>query len=154
LHQSQLISSQWTVIYKFILPTVWISGFGLGTLALFSSAFDVGTVTPPYEVEWIFLGLWVLGTALFYRYCIPLKRVSIDGGELIVSNYAKEVRVPLSGIRRVSEGRFQSPRTIRVVFDADSGLGTTIMFMPPMGFVWPWQEHPVATQLRKLSQTA
>jgi hypothetical protein len=154
LAQSQLISSQWTAVYKFILPTVWISVFGLGTLGLFSSAFDQGTARPPYELKWIFLGVWVLGTGIWYRYCIPLKRVSIDGGDLIVSNYVNEVRVPLSRIRRVSEGRFQNPRTITVVFDEDSKLGASILFMPPARFIWPWQEHPVAKQLRQLSQTA
>jgi hypothetical protein len=141
-----------TAVYKFILPAMWISGFGLGTVGLFSSAFHGSNGDPPPpELKWIFLAVWIIGTAVWYRCCIPLKRVSINGGDLIISNYARQVRVPLRRIRRISEGRFQNPRSIKLAFDEDFGFGASVSFMPAQIFLWPWQEHPIAKQLRQLS---
>jgi hypothetical protein len=65
-----------------------------------------------------------------YRCCIPLKRVLINGGDLIVSNYARQVRVPLRRIRHISEGRLQNPRSIKLVFDEDFGFGASVSFLP------------------------
>jgi hypothetical protein len=142
-----------TAVYKFVLPAMWISVFGFVTFWLFSSAFHGSGGGPPPPVKWIFLVVWVIGTAVWYRCCIPLKRVSMNGGELIVSNYAREIRVPLRRIRRISESRFQNPRSIKLAFDEDLGFGASIVFIPAQIFLWRWQEHPIARQLRQLSNT-
>jgi hypothetical protein len=148
----QLISSKMTIVYKFLLPPLWSSGFGIATIGLFSSVFhDAGGDPPPPELKWIFLLVWFLGSVVWYRFCIPLKRVLMNGSDLIISNYVREVRVPLRRIRRVSEGRFQNPRSIRVFFDEDVGFGASVLFMPTQKFVWPWQEHPIAEELRRQS---
>jgi hypothetical protein len=154
-HERQLISSKWTVTYKFVLPAGWITLFGWGTLGLFTYAFhDSHGGLPPPQLKWVFLVVWLIGSIVWYRSCIPLKRVLISGGDLIISNYAREVRVPLARIRRISEGRFQNPRSKRLVFNKDIRFGASVLFMPTQRFLWPWQEHPIASELRRLSGTS
>ncbi|HEY1755328.1 MAG TPA: hypothetical protein VGG72_08020 [Bryobacteraceae bacterium] len=149
-HKTRIISSKMTIFYKIILPAMWISFFGVATFGLFSSAFGGPGGTPPLpEDKWEVLGLGLIGAAV-WRYFIPLKRVSMNGGDLIVSNYVREVRVPFRRIRRVSESRFEHPRSIKIFFDEDTGFGAMILFLPVFMFR-PWREHPTTKRLRELS---
>ena len=77
---------------KVIFPVLWITGFGLGTLAMFLGGYD-GEAEPP---KWAFLFAWIAGSAFISWGCIRLKEVSVDDNYLYISNYIKEARVPLS----------------------------------------------------------
>jgi hypothetical protein len=147
----RLISSKLTPLYKFILPALWISLFGSFTLLLFfTSTFQGPSGSPPHPyIKWIFFGGSVIGTAVWRISCIPLKKVLLDGNDLIISNYSRQVRVSLRHVTRISEGRFANPRCIRVAFDERIGFGTRMSFMPEQRFLWPWQEHPTARELRR-----
>src|SRR5437870_11895011 len=56
------LSSAQTFNWKCIFPVVWISGFGIGTLAIFAGAFSKSEPPPPIGVKWAFLAMWVVGS--------------------------------------------------------------------------------------------
>jgi hypothetical protein len=87
---------------------------------------------------------------MIYWLCGRLKRVAIDADGLVVSNYAREIRVPWGSISRVAGSRMINPPHITVTFNHDMDFGASIIFMPPVRLLWPFQEHPAARELRDL----
>jgi hypothetical protein len=79
-----------------------------------------------------------------------VKHVWIDGGDLVVSNYFKDVRVPASEIAEVfvKNGK-KGPRAITVTFKSRTQFGTFITFMPPMQFGLFWDDS-IPNKLRNM----
>jgi len=85
------ISSAWTPFYKFVFPAIWIGFLGFPVLS-----------EGPW-ILWFLSPLLILGAALYYIFVSPLKAVRIDDKALYVSNYRKEIRIPLSDVDKVTE---------------------------------------------------
>ena len=135
-----------TFFTKVIFPVVWIGGFGLGTLALWSSH---GAQQPKYQ----FLVFWVAGTAFILWACAGLKRVRIDDRFLYISNYQNEISVPFDMIADVTEIRWISNHPVTIHFRSPTEFGTTITFMPKARFTFSsWTSHPVVAELKKLAR--
>lgn len=80
---ARTLSSAQTFWMKFVFPTIWISMFGLGTLALFLGALRGPDNSPPPDgMKWGFLAAWIAGTAFIYWASARLKRVRTDGSAL------------------------------------------------------------------------
>ncbi|MDP1994042.1 MAG: hypothetical protein Q8K40_02215, partial [Ignavibacteria bacterium] len=95
------ISSSLTFFYKFIFSSVWCVGFGLGTLFMI--------ISPNKEAQnnaLLFGVLWVLGSIFIYWSCVGLKRIEINDGNIIVSNYLNNITIKGSDIDVVSQNRF------------------------------------------------
>jgi hypothetical protein len=138
-----VLSSSATFYYKFIFPLLWIFLFGAGSIT-------VMVVRPP-DFPWaMFPIMWVLGSAFIYWLCGPLKKVSRDSEGLVISNFFREVRVPWRDVSEVSGSRMINPPHIKLTFSRDAGFGGSIIFMPKVRFLWPFQEHPAAQELRDL----
>ena len=79
----------------------------------------------------------VVGIAIFLVVLqgLPLKRVRMDDESLYISNYLREIRMPLSGMAHVSEllGWRQGNR-VTITFRNDTPFGRTITFMPPISW--------------------
>jgi hypothetical protein len=137
------LSSILTIIYKFIFPTIWLGGFGLGTIAMVLSE-------PP---DWAFVIPLLIGFLLFYFFCFPLKSVEIDESYLYVSNYIKTIRVPFSQIVEVTESRLVNIHPIWIRFNTPTEFGSMIIFMPYFEFGTLFMmSHPVVTKLRELAR--
>jgi hypothetical protein len=114
MHESEL-SSAWTFPAKFVFPAVWIAGFGLATILLwFGGMHDRNNALPPPQVKFVFLGMWVLGSTFILWVNAGLKRVRIDGRQLLVSNYVREIRIPFSAITDVRQNRWLNSRPITI----------------------------------------
>jgi hypothetical protein len=137
---------------KFVFPTLWISGFGLGTALLWFDAFQGGTPDPP-QLKYEFLAAWLAGTAFLLWLCIPLKRVSADTSAIHVSNYRREIVIPFELIERVTSMPWISPPTITVHLRAESEFGRRIKFIPKLD-LRIWRAHPAVVELRELAATA
>jgi Bacterial PH domain len=134
----RVISSAQTFITKFILPVIIFAMLAFGVHLAGSR---VAPVLAPLAVLVVFSIYW---------YYVRLRKVSIDADGLVISNYLREIRVPWRDILQVSGSRWVSTRQVTVVFDRNTGFGTSIIFMPKMRILWPGQEHPIAQELRDL----
>jgi hypothetical protein len=137
----QSLSSIFTIIYKVIFPTIWLGGFGIGTIAILLSE---------SRLDWGYVIILLIGFPLFYFFGFPLKSVEIDERYLYVSNYIKTVRVPFSQIEVVTESPFISIHPIWIKFKTPTEFGSKIIFIPY--FDWDSMSHPAVAKLRALAR--
>ena len=138
------LSSRLTFITKTIFPACWVAGFGAVT-----AFFWFSRGLPP-ETGWLFLVAWVAGALSFWWWCVPLKRVRADGGALYVSNFRKEIVVPLNFIESVTENRWINIHPVTIHFRGDTEFGRKISFMPKSRVMFFWSSHPVVGELRRM----
>jgi hypothetical protein len=144
------LSSGLTWLYKFAFPTVWICGFGAGTLALFLVSEDARD-PELLELRWLFLGGLLIGTAMIYWSLIRLKKVSLVGDEFVISNYRKEIRVKIRDVGKVTGSVLWNPELAWLHFRVTTDFGTSAQFMPPMRFsLNPFSRHPIVEELNLL----
>lgn len=97
---------------------------------------------------WVFLLVWGGFVVLFVGRMVTWKRVRMSLDSLHISNYLKEIQVPLSRIAEVRERRWLGPRTVMVRFREPTAFGATIRFRPTLLPMF-WREHPVVAELRQ-----
>ena len=144
------LSSAQTFWMKFVFPVLWIGGFAVGTTAMFLAGeglHDRGGQSPPSEMKWIFLLVTLAGSAFIYWACVRLKRVSIDGSSLVISNYLKEIVVPLQELESVSENRWINIHPVTLAFRRETDFGRSVVFMPRMRWFSFLSSHPVVDEL-------
>jgi hypothetical protein len=128
-----------TFVYKFIFSTIWIGGFGFGTIMLFFTEQDD---------KWFFLVAWLIGSFVIYNLCVKLKVVETDGNCIYISNYVKKISVNLSEINEIKDNCFIGPRLIFIIFKNDTIFGNKILFTPK-GF-YSFRRHPIVEELRNM----
>jgi hypothetical protein len=91
--------------------------------------------------------LFFLWCSILYLFTRGLKSVYLDSEALIVSNYLKRIKIPLSSIEsvHVSSRWAHWPRTITVLLKAPSGFGESFMFV---NGIWGCEPEEIAAQLR------
>jgi hypothetical protein len=136
----ETVSSSLTFFYKFIFPSVWSGGFGFGTVAMLLNR-------KPEAVG--FGAAWVIGTTIFLLMCGRLKRVKLDGASLVISNYRRDIIVPVSEIADVRQNRLINLKPVTITFRKDTSFGNAITFMPPVSFEL-FSEDELVTRLRSL----
>ena len=82
-----------------------------------------------------------------------LKRVRIDGGTLLISNYWKEIEVPVREVVAV-RGSDWSNGQITITFEHDTEFGKSIMFIPEVRFFEVWGPHPVVGAILEAARQA
>jgi hypothetical protein len=135
---------------KFVIPPLWVLAFGAAAVMLWSERAQGSPV--PTESKWLVLLIWFVGGLLIWRTCARLKRVQLDGGTLLVSDYRTTIRVPAGDIEEVTENRWISMHPVTLHFRRPTEFGSEVVFMPkvrPFGFV---SSHPVVAELRALAQ--
>ena len=144
------ISSLQTLPTKIIFPVLWITLFGFAPLVLFINQPNASGAS----VKWIFLLVWVAGTAFIYWSCIRLKAVSIDSNHLYVSNYLREISIPLSEISDVTENLWINSHPVTIHLRAFSEFGDKIVFIPKIRMFAFFSSHPVVSELMELARTS
>ena len=147
---TRTLSSAQTFFMKVIVPVVWITLFSMGTLLLFASPAASEARAgglPDGTMKWIFLVATIAGTAFMYWACIRLKRVALDGDSLLVSNYLREVRIPLGEIEDVTENRWVNIHPVTIHFRHETEFGNSVVFMPRARFFGFLSAHPVVEEL-------
>jgi hypothetical protein len=81
----------------------------------------------------------------------------MDAEALIISNYFREIRVPLSDMEKVSEDRgLRQVNRVTITFRHDTSFGRRIVFMPPFSWAnagWIFsrgKQDPIVRELRAL----
>ena len=147
------LSSLWTFFYQFVFPSVWITGFGAGTLALWFSD-DSAMTRPPSDIKFTFLAAWIVGSGFILWFVMRLRTVWLEDDCLVVIYFRKQERIPLALVQDINETRFWNPKTIKVTFQPRPNLPTCVIFMAPVSFQLPFSVHPVVMRLRLLVEEA
>jgi len=146
------LSSARTFWFKVLFPVLWISGFGFGTLMLWLDVIKSNDgASPPEEMKWQFLAMWIVGSLFIIWSSGRLKRVRIDSNCLYVSNYLRELTIPLSSISSVTENRWLNIHPVTIHLHHVTEFGRKVTFMPKIRWSWSWSRHPVVAELRQLS---
>ena len=142
------LSSRLTFFTKIVFPTVWIGGFGAGTIAMW-----IGNA--PNQMKWSFLVALGFGSLFIWWSCVRLKRVRVDRQSFYVSNYLKEIALPLTIIERVSENRWINIRPVTLYFRRATEFGHEIVFMPKTRMTMViWRPHPVVDEIKRMVEQA
>jgi hypothetical protein len=140
------LSSLQTFFTKFIFPAFWLTLWGVFTIATFlgrmAGANDKG--------KWILPVTWFVGAGFLYWFCGRLKKVSVDENFLYVSNYFKELAIPLSEIFDVTENRWVNTNSVTIHFARPTEFGSKIVFMPTIRVFGFFSSHPVVEELQEL----
>jgi hypothetical protein len=134
---------------KVIFPGFWISVWGFVTLRSFLG----GSEDADPDAKWMALGVLVVGFAFIYWSCIRLKAVSVDDNFLYVSNYLKEISIPLSEIYDVTENVWINSHPVTIHLSSPSEFGDKIIFMPKTRFFALFSSHPVVKELKVLARS-
>ncbi len=137
------LSSSLTFYCKFVVSVLFIMFLLLSVILLCS--FHLKNTDSLFT--WIFLLIWAGFAMLFVGRMVTWKRVRMALDSLHISNYLKEIQVPLSGITEVTERRWLGPRTVTVRFREPTAFGAKIRFRPTLLPMF-WREHPVVAELR------
>jgi hypothetical protein len=144
------LSSGGTFVMKFIFPALWGTLWSVTTGLLFTNPGAVkweGGGVPPTWAKWVFLALLIVGAVVIGRVAAPLKRVALEGDRLHISNYWREVSVPLSQIARVGIGtswRVNNQPVAVVELATLTDFGEQISFLPASAEEYALLERAVA----------
>ena len=133
---------------KIVMPALWVPMFGTGALTMLIGNIEHGENGPP---KLLFLFAWIAGAIFVYWSCVRLKAVSVDEHYLYVSNYLKEIVIPLSEIEDVTENKWINIHPVTVHLKSGSEFGQRIMFMPTVRF-FGFGSHPVVNELKELAR--
>jgi hypothetical protein len=144
------LSSLQTILMKVIFPVLWIPLFGMAPLMMFLGS----AKAPDAEAKWWFLFIWLVASVSIYWSCIRLKEVSVDEEFLYVSNYIKEITIPLSEILDVTENRWINIHPVTIHLKSPTEFGDKIVFMPTTRFFGLFSSHPVVAELKHLARSS
>jgi hypothetical protein len=151
----KVLSSSQTFVMKVVFPVLWISFFGFGTLSAWRGTMQMkGGGQPPPETKWMFLGGWIAGTTFILWTGTGLKRVCVDSKNLYVSNYRREIVIPLTMVGDVTENRWTNINPVTIHLRNDTEFGQKITFMPTSRFFGWWSPHPVVAELEQMASIA
>ena len=121
------ISSNLTLLLKIFIPTLWLSFFGIFTIAfLFSNVEQFATF-----IFWK-LGLlffFLAFTALFYFTIMKLKRVELGKDFVYASNYLKTYRYPYHNVEKMTEHDLGLFTLVKIHLKTPGKFGKKIPFL-------------------------
>ena len=95
-----------------------------------------------------FYAVWLLAVTVFvFWQSSRTKRVGVAGGELVVSSYFREERIPFKQVEAVESVWWYWRRLVRIRFSPPSGFGETIYYIPKWAALVALYSNP-ANQLR------
>lgn len=92
------------------------------------------------------------GTLAMYLTVMKYKKVAVDDRFLYVSNYRKEITIPLSNIGDVTEVKWVRTRPITIHLKTDSEFGRKIIFTPKWKGFSAFASNPIVAELKELGE--
>jgi hypothetical protein len=104
---------------------------------------------PPYFVP----AIGVVFVALSLWIGLPAKKVSIHGDKLYVSNFRREIAVPVSEIVNVRGNILTDPQRITLYLRNPTEFGSKIIFLAKYRWFGRWSTHPIVEELLALARS-
>jgi hypothetical protein len=140
------ISSNWTFVLKSVPPLGLTAATVLVALTVFTQPFDL---MGDGLIGLVFL---VAATIWACLWASRLKVASVDKENLYVSDWMKEISIPLEEIDHVWDMTGGYP--VFVNLKSTSEFGRRIVFIAPVNPLLMFSSHPVAKELRELVKNA
>ena len=136
------ISSELTAFWKYLFPVLWIPLIGFGAIAAASLA-----KTKP---GWILFVIgWIIASGYVIWFARRLKFVSIDEDFVYVSQFRKQVQIPLAHIEGVKELFSSRPKLIALTLKQPSDFGEQIVFLPRTLRGAAVRSHPMVEEIER-----
>jgi hypothetical protein len=135
------ISSEATTFWKYLFPTVWIPLMGVWAIAAFQTTAEPGWI--------LFVVGWVIASGYIIWFARRLKFVSIDEDFVYVSQFRKQIQIPLAHIDGVEEKFWARPKLITLTLNHPSEFGKQIMFVPRTPLFAAFRSHPLVEEIEK-----
>lgn len=154
----QRLSSALTFFWKIILPLAWVAGFVACAVSWFFITPEKLRDPELQSLKLTFLLVSLIGVPTLLWFSAGLKRVTRDGAELLVSNYLREVRVPMREVKHVYQSWAVSPWRVVIEMRSSTEIGSTFVFVPRFrdglrhrAFVG---RHPAVEEIRAMCDAA
>jgi len=144
----QQISSHLTFFHKFILP-VWFVLSVANVLFWWGDTSKIGPATDAFSLPLLLIGFcaWTLWLGW------PLKKVSIYSDKLYVSNFRKEIVVPISEIVNVRGNILTDPQRVTIYLRNETEFGSRIIFIAKYRWFAGWSKHPIVNELLEMTRS-
>lgn len=143
------ISSVWTFFAKFLFPLPFvIFSFSIVFSAWFGNHLPTHIEISSSQMKYLSLYFPIIFIGVPVLLCGRLKRLRLDRENLYISNYFKEVVVPIANIKEVEEHLGLRLAPTRIYFRQATSFGSEIYFIPRDTFL-PWRPSLVVAELRK-----
>ena len=126
------LSALSTPFWKFIFPAFLILLLIINLILDFGRLLDnyAGTGAP---ITCTAIGgnlIFLFISVVFYKEFGVIKRVDVDDSYLYVSNYLKEIKIPLSDVEHAGKPDGSSHQRIKIFLRSPSVFGDVLVFMP------------------------
>lgn len=148
------LSTNWTAFHKIALPLVWLAFVGYWALSPFvDRTIPLSSHTGD---QWFQLAFFLGSSFFILQLAAQIKYVGLAGPDLVVTGYAKTIRIPLKDVERVWGSlpirRSVTAPLIRVETRKPTEFGSKIVFMPTVRI--GYGEHPIVQELADLVKEA
>lgn len=140
----RIISAEYTALVKFgmaVLGVLSLVGVALRWAEHVRTHEEVPAAVLAGGAIGIGFWAWVVWT------CLRLKRVALTSDALLVSNFRREIRVPLRDVERVRQSLIETGLVIIDLAGA-SDFGRRIHFIAKRAAAWRFSQHPIVDHLR------
>jgi hypothetical protein len=144
------ISSLFTFSAKYLWPPLYI----IGILYVISLREWYLELDHPTQADLIFFVTFFVFAAFWMWHVWAIKWIDQGNQRLYVSNYRKEIAIPLSDIAFVSESKWTNPRRITVRLHNPSEFGVKIVFLAKYQFSLFMSDHQIVAELNHLAASA
>lgn len=134
------LSSSLTFVNEWVLPAI---------VLICWPAWIKLALRGPKEMWVVAIG-WGIACAAVLSVAWPIKKLTIEGNDFLISNYFKTYRVPISQLADVTESHITRPPTLLLHFDPPTPFGKRIRIVPPVGFFNNKHFKEVSAFLRSL----
>lgn len=117
------LSSDWTLFYKFFLPTVWVVFFAV-VLGFLLFAFR-----PPFIYQVGALVLYLGGIGFLFITLFQFKRVEADVDRLYITNYFKTFRYTFQSIKKITRLDMIIFKVITLHLNESGSFGKKVRFI-------------------------
>lgn len=99
------VSSSLTLFWRIAVPTMWVSFFGVFTIAIFFSNLDYYGRVPGDVLKIVIPIILFVGLLIMNFTLLKIRRIDMDDEFIYATNYLKTYKYPWQNIERIEESK-------------------------------------------------